>query len=262
VNPRTCLVAGAAGGIGGAVTAVALARGFQVLATDLDEHALARRATSAAWAAGPLELQGLDVRDADAWDSAVDAAEAAFGPLDLVVNAAGVVAGHAGADTPLDAIDLQIGVNLQGAVLATRAAARVMRPRGAGHIVHVASMAGLMPQPGFALYSATKYAVRAFSLAVAAELEPEGVAVTVVCPATVDTPMFAAQRAYCVARGVPVPERPMAPEVVARAILAPRVLRRRPRELWVPRSLGAAARLIDLVPGPALRAVALLGRLR
>ena len=67
-------------------------------------------------------------------------------------------------------------VNVKGVIFGTRAAAARMIPQGHGHVVNIASMAALAPIPGLALYSASKYAVRAFSLAAAEELRAHGVA--------------------------------------------------------------------------------------
>ncbi len=97
-------------------------------------------------------------------------------------------------------VELQIGVNLKGVIYGTREAARLMlrQPDLArrGHIVNIASLAALAPIPGLTVYSATKYAVRAFSLAAAEELRPLGIAVTVVCPDAVKTPMLDLQVGY------------------------------------------------------------------
>ena len=71
-----------------------------------------------------------------------------------------------------------------------------MIPLGSGHIVNIASLASLVPSPGLALYSASKYAVRAFSLAAAEELREHGVAVTTVCPDAVRTAMLDKQLDY------------------------------------------------------------------
>src|SRR5213079_2909142 len=78
----------------------------------------------------------------------------------------------------------------KGVMLGTNAAIRAMIPRGSGHVVNIASIAGLVPVPGLAIYSASKHAARAYSIAVAQEVRPHGVYVTAVCPTVVATPMM------------------------------------------------------------------------
>ena len=262
MTPRAVLVTGAAGGIGAAVTARLLRRGWPVLATDVDRDALEHRAREAGWVAGAPRLAALDVRDPEAWDAAVERASSAFGRLDLVVNAAGVIAGAPAAASVAEEVHRQVDVNLKGVVFGTAAAVRVMAPRGGGHIIHLGSMAGLMPRPGLAVYAASKYGVRGFCLSAAEELEPAGIALTVVSPATVATPMLDALRPYLEAEGVPLPGHAMDPREVADAVLSPSVLEGRPRELHLPRVKGLVARAVDLLPGPALRAATLVARLR
>jgi short-subunit dehydrogenase len=80
-------------------------------------------------------------------------------------------------------------INLHGVVHGTHAAYGAMVRRGGGHIVNIASMAGLVPTPGIAIYAASKYGVVGFSLAVRAEGEALGVQVSVVCPGVIATPM-------------------------------------------------------------------------
>src|SRR5690606_14819464 len=149
-------------------------------ATDLDLIALDAHATEAGWPRDRVECRRLDVTDAQAWDDAIEATRVG-GPLDVLVNMAGYL--HPGWVHELDAaeIDRHFSVNVRGVVLGTRAAARTMLAQGKGHIVNVASLAALAPIPGLSLCSASKYAVRAFSLAAAQELRGRGISVTVVC---------------------------------------------------------------------------------
>jgi 3-oxoacyl-[acyl-carrier protein] reductase len=123
--------------------------------------------------------------------------------------------------------------------------------RGGGHIINIASLAALAPVPGIALYSASKYAVRGFSLAAAQELRPHGVAVTVICPDAVDTPMLdrqidqdAAAMSFSGARFLTVDD-------VSAAVLG-RALPKRPLEIHLPRSRALLARIADLFPRTAL----------
>jgi 3-oxoacyl-[acyl-carrier protein] reductase len=134
-----------------------------------------------------------------------------------------------------------------------------MVEQGHGHVVNIASLAGHCPVPGLALYAASKFAVRGFSLAAALELRPHGVFVSVVCPDAVQTPMLDRQ--------VPFPEaalsfsgaRPLTVEEVAGAIVE-NVLVKRPLEVLIPGPRGVLARATSVWPGLALRLAPLMTR--
>ncbi len=256
---RTFLVTGAAGGIGGALVDVLVQRGQAVTATDVDMDALASRRAQAGWSVDLAQSDALDVRNPEAWQRAVHHHRERFGPLDVLLNVAGTITGKPGVDTPPADVHRQVDVNLKGVVFGTQAAARAMTARGGGHVINFGSFSGLMPAPGVAIYSATKYAVRGFSLAMAEELRASGVAVTLVCTGTVETEMNLAQRRYIAEQGLRLPRDILRPYTVARAVLAPRVLQARPLELYVPALKGMAARVADLAPGAALAAMKLLG---
>lgn len=229
------LVAGAEGGIGRCVADELRALGYAVLAADVSGG------------------HPLDVTCEDSWARAVDACR----PLDLLVNCAGVLVPSHVADLSARAVQAQLDVNVRGVILGTRAAAGAMG-RG-GHIVNLASLAGLTPVPGLSVYSASKAAVRSFSIAAAAELAPRGIAVTVVCPDAVQTPMLELQRDRPEAALTFSGTRVLTPEEVARAIVGP-VLRRRPLEYWLPAWRGWLCRVSDLFPDLALRALPHLRR--
>jgi 3-oxoacyl-[acyl-carrier protein] reductase len=192
VTPGHAFVTGAASGIGKAVVARLLAQGWRVTATDRAKPVLAENATS--WPSDRVRCLELDVRHAADWRNALDAAEQALGPLDALFNIAGVLRPGWVSETADDAVDLHVDVNLKGTMHGTQQAAAKMVARGKGHIVNVASMAALAPVPGLAHYAASKFGVRAFSVAAALELRPKGVAVSVVCPDAVATPMFDLQK--------------------------------------------------------------------
>jgi len=93
-------------------------------------------------------------------------------------------------DQPIEAIDRVIDVNLKGALIGMKLVGDAMLKQGAGHIINVASLAGLSPTPGNALYSAAKGGLRNASIAAAVEWRKRGVAVTVISPDLVDTPIM------------------------------------------------------------------------
>lgn len=109
------------------------------------------------------------------------------GPVQILVNNAGV-----GSPAPLLDISLadwegQMAINARGMFLMTREAARVMCPRGSGDVINLSSLAGKRPVPGFSAYSASKFAAVGFTEAVARELRKSGVRVTSLCPGAVAT---------------------------------------------------------------------------
>jgi NAD(P)-dependent dehydrogenase (short-subunit alcohol dehydrogenase family) len=132
--------------------------------------------------------QHLDVPDRDGWQEAKRAAEEAFGPVEILVNNAGI--GHDLvdlADLPAEVFDAMLAVTPSGTFNGVRAFAARMRGRGDGHIVNTASMLGLVANARFGAYSAAKFAVVGLSEALRAELEPYGVGVSVLCPGLIRT---------------------------------------------------------------------------
>ncbi|MBM4358146.1 MAG: SDR family oxidoreductase [Deltaproteobacteria bacterium] len=247
-EPRSFLVTGAASGIGRAVAETLLARGAQVVATDLDLESLGRVAKE--WPRGTLEILRLDVTDVEDWRLAVGRAAECYGRLDVLYNIAGFLTPGWVHEFDVRDVDRHLAVNVKGVMLGTRIAAEHMVAHGAGHIVNVASMAAYAPIPGLALYSASKYAVRAFSLAAATELRPRGVAVSVLCPDAVATPMLDKQADYDEASLTFSAPRILSASEVA-DVLTGRILRERPLELALPRARKWLARAADLVPAAA-----------
>ena len=242
-------VTGCASGIGRHLAGVLLAAGHQVFATDLDEVAL--RAHAHAWPPDRAHLRRLDVSDPAAWELVFAEAVATMGGVDVLCNVAGyLLPGRVGhyAD---DIVHRHFDVNTKGVVFGTQVAARHMIDRRDGHIINIASLAALAPVPGIALYSASKYAVRGFSLAAAQELRPHGVAVTVICPDAVDTPMLDMQIDHDAAAMTFSGSRFLTVADVSAAILG-RALGKRPLEIYLPRSRALLARLADMFPRTAL----------
>lgn len=250
MKSRVFLVTGAGGGIGRRLVERLARAGHQVWATDL------RAPTGLPAEVVPAPL---DVRDADAWRAAFSAVEAALGPVDVLCNVAGYLKPGWIADVDLGEVARHLDVNTKGVMYGTAEAARRMRARGGGHIINIASLAALAPIPGLALYSASKYAVRAFSLAAAHELAPSGVAVTVICPDAVQTPMLDLQVGHEEAALTFSGGRVLTPDDVCDAVF--RALERRPREIHLPRTRALLARTADLFPGVSSRLDPLLRRI-
>lgn len=249
-RPSTFLLTGCASGIGRHLAQRLLERGARVAATDVDADALGSHAEQARWPEERLRLERLDVTDPRAWTRAVDGAVEAWGRLDVVMNVAGFLRPGEVHEATDEDVHRHFDVNVKGVVFGTRAAARAMIPNRGGHVVNVASMASLAPIPGIALYSASKYAVRSFSLAAAEELRPHGIAVTAVCPDAVRTPMLDLQLDYEEAALTFTAPRFLTVDDVARVVLG-RVLDKRPLLVAIPRRRAWLARFADLFPSTA-----------
>jgi len=156
-------------------------------------------------------------------------------------------------------VDLQIDVNTKGTVYGTQAAARQMIKQRAGHIINFASLAGLSPVPGVALYSASKFAVRGFSLAADHELRSQGVAVTVICPDAVQTPMLDAQKDQATAALTFSGDKILSVQDIEKLIVQD-ILIRKPREVSLPRSRGWLAKMAGVLPNLAARIAPLMIR--
>jgi short-subunit dehydrogenase len=182
------VVTGATRGIGLALAEAMLKSGMTVYAVGVDPG---RVADVALRLSDPkLHARRCDVANGAEVDSLLREVEERHGRLDWVVNNAGIVGGGELADMTTEQMKKLVDVNLWGVLHGSRAAAASMRRRGSGHIVNVASMAGVLPVPFSAVYTATKHAVFGFSLALREELAPHGVGVHVVCPDVVDTNIF------------------------------------------------------------------------
>ena len=229
---KVMLVTGGASGIGLELASQLYALGHRVLVADVNQAALGDHADKRFRDRERVALAHLDVRKPDQWESAIELALARWNRLDVALNVAGYLAPGWAHELSNEVVERMIDVNVKGVMFGTTAAARAMIEQGSGHIVNVASLAALVPVPGLAVYSASKHAVRAFSLAVAEELREHGIAVTVVCPGPVRTPMLDAQLHHDEAAMTFSAPRPLEVAEVARAIVE-RAIPKRPLELDV-----------------------------
>jgi 3-oxoacyl-[acyl-carrier protein] reductase len=246
ISGQVIIVSGAAGGIGKELVAELSAAGAIVLATDVDEIALQKLNSQ-------LRTQTMlcDVRKSSDWEKVFSAA-AALGPVYALINAVGVLKpGYIDSVASQD-IDFHIDINVKGVMLGSAIAAREFKKQQSGHIINIASLAGVAPIPGIGLYSASKFAVRGFTLALAAELAPDNVFVTVVCPDAVKTPMLDLQVDYPEAALTFSGSAPLGARDVAAAILD--VLGKNTLEITLPFWRGLFAKTASALPGlaPAL----------
>ncbi|HJS57675.1 MAG TPA: SDR family oxidoreductase [Vicinamibacteria bacterium] len=181
------LVTGAVGGIGSATARRFAAGGWRVAATDRDAADLdgLRRDLGGAL----TTIVAADLREVAACRAVVEAAAAAAGRLDCLVNAAGLWTEGPAEDTREEDFDSVLDVNLKGLFFMSAAAIPHLVKTG-GSIVNLSSDAGLQGNTGAAVYCASKGAVSNLTRALALELAPRGVRVNAVCPCDVETPML------------------------------------------------------------------------
>ncbi len=224
------VITGGARGIGLATARAFATSGALVTIGDIDLAA----ATEQAAGFGGRALR-LDVRDRDSFTAFLDEA----GPVDVLVNNAGLTVAAAFLDTPSELRDLQIDVNLRGVMHGMAAALPAMVARGRGHVVNVASLAGRLALPKAATYTATKFAVVGLTQAVRGELHGTGVRLTAVLPTFVATEMI---------EGTPVPG-PLVVDADRVAAAIVRTVRRGgPGLVTVPRWMGLAPMLSAWTP--------------
>ena len=241
---KVAVVTGGGRGIGKALARALASEGCRVAIGDVD---------SAAAEAAAAELGGeavglaLDVTDRPGFTAFLDEVERRLGPIDVLVNNAGIMPVG-----PLDEEDdattiRQLEINLHAVIHGTKDAMRRMKPRGAGHIVNVASTAGKGGAPHLATYCATKHGVVGFSEAVRGELHGTGVRISVLMPHFVSTELTAGIKA--------TPSLPHStPEQVAEAALD--ALRVDRFEVWIPKQAQATWALSNLLPRRARDVVA------
>lgn len=180
------MVTGSAGGIGTALCAALMARGYDLILTGSNAEKLAAQA--AALGANTRTIVA-DLTVADDCDR-LCAAIAAEPRLTLLVNNAGIVEPGEVIDVSAAALNRHIAINLVAPMLLTQAAARVMAAQRRGTILSVLSLASVVSLPGGAAYNASKFGLRGFLIAASQELAPHGVTVCNVLPGAVDTAML------------------------------------------------------------------------
>ena len=212
---KVCIVTGGARGQGGAEAARFRSEGAEVVVTDvLDDVGRAHAA-----AIGATFVRH-DVGSEEEWAEVVRATVERHGRIDVLVNNAGIFERGRLLDTTLAQYQRIITVNQVGVFLGMRAVAPTMIAQGAGSIVNISSIAGLVASAGAVAYGASKFAVTGMTKSVALELARHGVRVNSIHPGMIETDMMTevtggnAERHERFAKGVPL-KRPAEPEEVA-----------------------------------------------
>ncbi|WP_020500468.1 SDR family NAD(P)-dependent oxidoreductase [Sciscionella marina] len=189
LDDKVVLITGGGGGLGAAHARVLADSGARVVLADLAAGA-AESAAARLNEAGSAALGlGLDVTDREQWTAVVEEIGRRYGRIDALVNNAGVYEPVSLLESDERLFDLEMRVNVLGAVNGMQAVFPLMREHG-GAVVNIASVAGIRGYSTAALYSASKWAVRGLSRSAAAELGRYGIRVNTICPGAMDTQMI------------------------------------------------------------------------
>ena len=230
------VITGGGRGIGAATARAAGRAGARLALADLDGDLAAAVADEI----GPGSIgRQVDVTDHDAFAGFLDEVERVLGPIDVLVNNAGIMPVSEFETESAASIARQLEINLHAVMVGSQQAIRRMRPRARGHLVNVASAAGKGGFPGIATYSATKFGVVGLTEALSRELHGTGIDVSCVMPAVVRTELTDGVRDHWLMKT-------STPDEVADAIVA--ALRRPRLDVYVPASLNAMNRSMALWP--------------
>ncbi|MFP4209461.1 MAG: SDR family NAD(P)-dependent oxidoreductase [Wenzhouxiangella sp.] len=188
----TVLITGGGAGLGAAMARRFAAAGWTPIIADLDED---RARAVAAEIGGDALALAMDVTRQDDWQRVAAVIGERFGALDVLINNAGVAVGGTLEETSLEDWRWVLEIDLMGVVIGCKTFAPLMRERGSGHIINVASFAGFAAAPGINAYGTAKAGVIAMSEMLRAELADSGVEVSVLCPAFVKTRLTETMRA-------------------------------------------------------------------
>jgi short-subunit dehydrogenase len=243
VAEKVVAITGGARGIGFATATLLHDLGAKVAIGDIDRSAVREAGSQLALEVG----RRLDVTDRRSFADFLNTVEDRLGPVDVLVNNAGVVAVGSAVDEADTTTQRLLDVNIYGVILGTRLAAQRMLARGQGHIINIASLSSVLPTEGIATYCATKHAVLGYTDTVRMENRGSGVQFSAILPTLTNTEMIAGVGH---ARGLKNAE----PDDVARAIAG--VIAKPKARVFVPRSLGLAVATQRFMPRRVAEAMA------
>lgn len=245
MNPTLLIITGAASGIGLELASYFAKLSTNLILIDTDEKTLKESFQENE----QISLIAADITQEDTWNKAIDLAKGRFTPISHLINCAGVIQPGFLLNYKISDIAYHLDINTKGSILGTTLIAREMKNQEFGHIINISSLAGIAPVAGLSLYTASKFAMFGFSLAVAAELEEYGVEVSVVCPDLVRTPMLETQLNYPKESVLSFsgPEKVLTPVDVRQAIV--QLIKKPKRMICIPERRGLLAKIAGTWPG-------------
>ena len=255
LRDKTVLITGGAGGIGKLLAERCVVEGAgRVVLWDIDAEALERAAATLRAAGGTPVTAVVDLSNVGQIEAGARGLVANHGPVDILFNNAGIVVGKSFADHSCGDIESTIRINVLGVMHAARAFLPAMIEARRGHIVNIASAAGLTPNPNMSVYAASKWAVLGWSESLRLELAgvSHDLRVTTVCPSYIDTGMFHGARAPLL---TPMLRPETAADRIIAAVKSNKVLLRAPRIVnLIPVLRGVLpTRVFDLLIGRGFR---------
>ncbi|BCP14255.1 SDR family NAD(P)-dependent oxidoreductase [Mycobacterium paraintracellulare] len=190
LNEKVCVITGAAGGLGSAISRRLAAEGALVVAGDInteDLEILTENIGATGGQAIGIRCDSTSVADLK---MLVGRAADKFGRVDAMFNVAGIPGYYALDDISLEVFEKVMRLNVFGVIAGTQVAAAAMRKKKTGTIINMCSVAGRRGFPGNAVYSASKFAVRGITQSFAQELAPDGITVNAICPGVFQTPIW------------------------------------------------------------------------
>ncbi len=239
IRGKTIAITGAARGIGYATAKALLAAGARVVIGDRDV-ALQESAVVELSKLGPVSGHPLDVTDRESFATFLDKARTdGGGHIDVLINNAGVMPIGPFLEQSEQSIRSTIEVNMYGVLTGCQLALPEMVKRRSGHIINIASLSGLIPLPGQVVYVGAKYAVVGLSTALADEMAPHGVDVSVIMPPFTNTDLISGTKSSGALK-------PVEPEDIAAAII--KTLNKPKTHVSVPPPLRFTAQACQLLP--------------
>lgn len=241
---KTVIITGAANGIGRKIAETLYLNGCKIVVSDIQKDILSDSYQS--YDPNRTLICTMNVTKADQWENICQKTIEKFGSIDILLNIAGIIEPGYIHETSIQKIDRQIDINLKGTVYGVHHVSQYMVKQKQGHIINISSMAGLAPVPGINIYTASKFGVRGFSLAVAQELMEHNIWVSVLCPDAVKTNMLDYQKDKKEAAMTFSGNQVLTVDDLSTAIIS---LIEKPRfELWLPLSRGLLASVGALFP--------------
>ncbi|MUM19423.1 SDR family oxidoreductase [Mycobacterium sp. CBMA271] len=233
---KVVAITGGARGIGRAIATAFAAEGAKVAIGDIDKKMCEN--TAAEIGSGTIGLP-LDVTDHGSFEAFFDTIAATVGPVDVIVNNAGIMPITPFGEESLESIQRQLDINVRGVMWGSQLAITRMKPRRGGVIVNIASAAGKMGVPGLATYCATKWAVIGLCESLTLELKDDNISVVCVMPGVVNTELVAGLEKHWLL-GI------VQPEDIAAGVL--KAVRKGKFPVMVPKKLGPMFRTTAMLP--------------